>query len=141
MKKIILSLTALFCFGILTAQTTDVKPAEDKAEISFATIEHNYGTIDFGANGSCEFEFTNTGKVPLTLINVQASCGCTAPEWSKEPIKPGDKGKIMVKYNTQLPGTFQKSITVYSNAATTPIVLKIKGEVKPPQQHPAQEVK
>ncbi|MHC1705849.1 MAG: DUF1573 domain-containing protein [Tenuifilaceae bacterium] len=141
MKKIIFSLSTLFCVGILSAQTTEVKPVEEKAEISFISLEHNYGTMEYDANGTYEFEFTNTGKLPLTLLNVVPSCGCTAPEWSKEPIKPSEKGKIKVTYNTKIPGTFGKQITVYSNASTNPILLKIKGEVKPQAQQPQQEVK
>lgn len=134
MKKIILSISALFCFGMLSAQTNEVKPEGDKTEISFASTVHDYGTIEYNTNGTCEFEFTNTGKQPLTLVNVQASCGCTTPDWSKEPIKPKGKGKITVKYNTQIPGIFQKNIKVYSNATTSPVLLTIKGEVKPQQQ-------
>lgn len=134
MKKLILSISAILFFGMLNAQTTETVVTEEKGEITFVSLEHNYGTVEFNANGTCEFEFTNTGKIALVLNNVQASCGCTAPEWSKEPIKPGDKGKISVKYNTMIPGPFQKQIRVYSNATTNPVVLTIKGEVKPQQQ-------
>jgi hypothetical protein len=140
MKKILLSLSALFFAGMINAQTTEVKQDEAKGEITFVNVEHNYGTIEFDANGTCEFEFTNTGKGVVTLINVQASCGCTIPEWSKEPIKPGEKGKITVKYNTKNPGTFQKNISVFSNATVSPILLTIKGEVKP-QAQPQQPTK
>lgn len=139
MKKILLSLSAFFFVGMLNAQTTEVKQDEPKTEITFVNLEHNYGVIEYDANGTCEFEFTNSGTIVLTLSNVQASCGCTAPEWSKEPIKPGDKGKISVKYNTKIPGVFQKQIRVYSNATTSPLILTIKGEVKPqvqPQEQP-----
>jgi hypothetical protein len=139
MKKILFSLSALFLIGMVNAQTTGTTQVtqpvdETKTEITFTSLEHNYGTIEFDANGTCEFEFTNTGKVALTLSNVQASCGCTAPEWSKEPIKPGEKGKITVKYNTKLPGTFQKTIKVFSNSTVSPVVLTIKGEIKPKTQ-------
>jgi len=134
MKQILLLLSSLFFVGMLSAQTTETKQEEIKGEITFAVLEHNYGTIEYDANGTCEFEFTNTGKVVLTLNNVQASCGCTAPEWSKEPIKPGEKGKIIVKYNTKIAGTFQKSIKVFSNATVSPVVLIIKGDVKPKVQ-------
>ncbi len=130
MKRILLSISTIFIFGMLSAQTTETTVNEPKGEISFASLEHDYGSVDFNGNGTCEFEFTNTGKVILMLNNVQASCGCTTPDWSKEPIKPGDKGKITVKYNTQIPGPFQKQIRVYSNAAVNPVVLTIKGGVK-----------
>jgi len=134
MKKIFLSISALFLFGMLNAQTTETVVTEEKGEITFASLEHNYGSIELNANGTCEFEFTNTGKIPLVLNDVRASCGCTAPEWSRVPIKPGDKGKVTVKYNTQIPGPFQKQIKVYSNAVVSPVVLTVKGEVKPQVQ-------
>jgi hypothetical protein len=131
MKKIIFSVSAFLLFGTLSAQTTETT---NTGWITFTTLEHNYGTIEFNANGTCEFEFTNTGKDALILSNVQATCGCIRPDWSKVPLKPGDKGKITVKYNTQIPGPFQKQIRVYSNATTNPVVLVIKGEVKPQAQ-------
>lgn len=118
---------------MLSAQTTETS-TEVKGEITFTSLEHDYGSLVFNADGTCVFEFTNTGKVVLVLTNVQASCGCTAPSWSQEPIKPGDKGKITVKYNTQLPGPFQKTIRVYSNAAVNPITLTVKGTIKPQVQ-------
>ncbi len=130
MKKIAFTFIALFLGTFLFAQ--EKTPAvENKAEITFAKTVNDYGTIEQASNGTCEFEFTNTGKEALTLFNVQASCGCTAPEWSKEPVNPGSKGKIVVKYNTNGIGKFQKSITVYSNAKNNPTILTIKGEVVP----------
>lgn len=141
MKKLILSISMIFFFGMLSAQTTETKVNEEKSEITFTSLEHNYGVVEFNANGTCVFEFTNTSKLPLILVDVKASCGCTAPEWSKEPIKPGDKGKITVKYNTMIPGPFQKTITVTSNAKTNPVYLIIKGEVKPQQPTPSAEQK
>ena len=66
----------------------------------------------------------------MILSNVKSSCGCTIPEWTKEPIMPKASGVIKVKYNTTRVGTFQKSITVYSNAKNSPVVLTIKGEVE-----------
>lgn len=140
MKKLLLSISAIFFFGLLSAQTTETVVNEPKGEITFTSVEHDYGTVEYNANGTCVFEFTNTGKAVLVLSNVQPSCGCTSPEWSKEPIKPGDKGKISVRYNTAIVGPFHKTITVLSNAVTNPVVLTIKGEVKP-QVQPQPEVK
>ncbi len=78
------------------------------------------------------FSFTNTGSVPLMIKQVHASCGCTAPSWSKEPVLPGKKGFVGATYNpTNRPGPFSKTITVVSNAATASKVLTIKGEVDP----------
>ncbi|MFC2086425.1 DUF1573 domain-containing protein, partial [Bacteroidota bacterium] len=98
-------------------------------EISFDKLVHDYGTIEKGADGMCEFVFTNTGKEPLILENVRSSCGCTVPSWPKEPVKKKKTGTIKVKYNTNRVGTISKSVTVYSNAKNSPIKLKIIGKV------------
>jgi len=128
MKKLLLSLTAIL-FAFTTFAQTDTVAVETKADIAFNKTVHDYGTVEQGGNGICEFEFTNTGKIPLTLLNVQASCGCTVPQWSKEPVIPGAKGKITVKYNTNGIGKFQKTVHVFSNAKSNPSMLTIKGEV------------
>jgi hypothetical protein len=101
--------------------------------IIFKTTIYDYGTIAQGADGNCEFTFTNKGKSPLVLSNVQASCGCTTPEWPKEPISPGKTGVIKVTYNTNNTGPFRKSITVNSSAANSSVVLIITGSVTPKQ--------
>jgi hypothetical protein len=106
--------------------------------IQFDSMVHDYGSIVKGSDGSCEFVFKNTGKTPLILNNVQASCGCTVPEWTREPVQPGKSGVIKVKYNTQIVSTFNKSITVTSNAKNSTVILSIKGTVTEP---PAAEVK
>ncbi len=134
MKKIILSISAIFFFGMLSAQTVQTSVAEEKGEITFTSLEHDYGTLEYGANSTYVFEFTNTGKVPLVLINVEPQCGCTKGDWTKEPVKPGDKGKVTISYNTNLVGPFQKVIRVYSNAAVNPVVLTIKGIINPQVQ-------
>ncbi|HBI81210.1 MAG TPA: hypothetical protein DDY04_04530 [Bacteroidales bacterium] len=99
--------------------------------IRFNTTEIDYGTIPQHSDGSRYFEFINTGSNPLILTNVVASCGCTATEWPREPIKPGEKGTITVKYNTAIVGTFRKSIRVFTNSGNEPVLLIIKGEIKP----------
>jgi hypothetical protein len=78
---------------------------------------------------TCTFEFTNTGKEPLILQQVQPSCGCTAPVWTKEPIAPGEKGEILATYNPGGPMPFDKILTVRSNGNPSSIVLHIKGVV------------
>lgn len=107
------------------AQTTD----DTTRVISFEKTVHDYGTIVQGSEGTCEFKFTNLGKTPLILNNVTASCGCTVPSWTREPVESGKQGLISVKYNTNLVGSFTKSITVISNAKNTPVILTIKGTV------------
>ena len=98
--------------------------------IEFEVIEHNFGIIPQGGNGTFEFVFTNTGTEPLILSNVRSSCGCTVPSWPHEPIPVGGKESIKVKYDTNRLGQFNKTISVYSNAKEEPIILKIAGEVQ-----------
>jgi hypothetical protein len=92
---------------------------------------HDFGTIKESAGSvSTVFTITNTGKEPLILVNVKASCGCTTPEWTKEPIAPGKQGQIKATYNpANRPGAFNKTITVSSNGSPSSLTLNIKGEV------------
>lgn len=98
-------------------------------DIKFEKMVHDYGTIQKGSDGSCEFVFKNTGKEPLVLSNVKSSCGCTVPTWPKEPILAGNSGVIKVVYDTKRVGAINKSIFVNSNANEGVIQLKIKGQV------------
>lgn len=135
-KAFILSIIALFAPLCLRAQ--DVAPVQDTTngpKIQFTSTVHEYGTLQKGADGNCEFTFTNTGNEPLVLSNVRASCGCTTPSWTQKPVLPGQTGTIKVRYNTNNIGTFTKSITVTSNAVNNPRVqLKIKGNVLKPEE-------
>lgn len=111
--------------------TTAQADSTNKAKIVFENLVHDYGSITVSSEGTCVFKFKNEGKQPLVLSSVNASCGCTSPSWTREPIKPGETGEIKVKYDTNRIGAFSKSITVNSNAVNTPVVLKINGDVKP----------
>jgi len=108
-------------------------PAIKADSIIFEKLVNDYGTIIQGSDGSCEFKFMNKGKSALVLTNVQASCGCTVPTWPKEPVLPGKSATIKVSYNTNNQGTFIKTITVFSNALNSPVILTIKGKVAPKQ--------
>ena len=117
---------------IAGAQETEKKevPANG-AKIRFEEMEHQYGTIQKGGNGDCEFTFWNDGNEPLILQNVKASCGCTTPSYTQKPVMPGQSGVIKVHYNTNNVGGFSKTVTVTSNAVDNPrVVLRIKGNVK-----------
>jgi archaellum component FlaG (FlaF/FlaG flagellin family) len=92
------------------------------------------GDIPQGTPATYTFTFENTGKTPLIITNASASCGCTTPDWSKEPIKPGKKGFVKATYNAAAPGPFTKSVTVMSNATNSTIILYLKGDVKPTEQ-------
>ena len=133
MKKFaLICLFATMAFGFANAQETEKKevPANG-AKITFAEMEHNYGTLQKGGNGDCEFTFKNEGNEPLILSNVKASCGCTTPSYTQKPVMPGETGTIKVHYNTNNVGGFSKTVTVTSNAVDNPrVVLRIKGNVK-----------
>lgn len=142
MKKTIILSIALFAI-ILSGFTQEIKQVKiDKKapEITFEKNLHDFGTIPYRGDGTYEFKFKNTGKNPLTVSRVKTSCGCTTPEWSKEPVLKKKSGIIKVKYATNRIGSFTKTITVYSNAKNGAIVLTIKGKVlsakKPIEQSP-----
>jgi hypothetical protein len=106
--------------------------AKAQAKMDFKKEVHDYGNIKNGANGTCTFEFTNTGNAPLIISNAAGSCGCTVPTWPKEPIAPGVKGEIIVKYDTKRTGEFTKTVTLTSNGTEASKVLTIKGNVAAP---------
>ena len=143
MKKIFL-FAMLTVLGVTTSNAQETKKAKAPAEAKvvapklegagmvFETETIDYGTIEHNANGDREFVFTNNGNKPLIISNTQGSCGCTVPTTPKEPIAPGAKGIIGVKYATDRVGAFTKSVTVTSNAEGQPTkVLTIKGTVLP----------
>lgn len=138
MKK--LFLTAIIALGGLVsvnAQTPDVQaaPSDNKAaEIKFEKETHDFGAIPQGTPATYEFSFKNTGKTPLIITNASASCGCTTPDWTREPIKPGKTGTVKATYNAASPGSFTKSVTVVSNAKNSTVILYLKGDVKPAEQ-------
>ncbi len=127
MKK---SFFLIFVFFLAALTITAENPqTAAKDSIIFEKLVHDYGTITQGAEGGCEFVFTNKGEKPLLLSNVRASCGCTAPTWPREPILPGQKGVIKVGYNTNILGGFSKGISVTSNASNNTVNLTVKGNV------------
>lgn len=97
---------------------------------SFPENNYDFGSIKTGDQVSHTFEFTNTGNADLIITQVKASCGCTTPSYSKDPVKPGDKGKIEVTFNsTGMAGQIVKDITILANTTPTTKVLTISGEV------------
>lgn len=104
------------------------------AVMTFTESTHDFGTVKQKVPAVYEFEFTNTGNVPLLVQDVTASCGCTTPEWPKAPVLPGKAGKIKVSYNAESAGPFNKSVFIKSNASNVEkgerYELKIKGTVK-----------
>ncbi len=108
---------------------------DNGAKITMNKEVHDYGTVKNGSDGSCTFEFKNTGNAPLIISSCKGSCGCTVPTWPHEPIAPGETGVITVKYDTKRAGAINKSVTISSNATNTPEqIVRIKGNVLPPPE-------
>lgn len=99
-------------------------------KVTWAKESHDFGEIPQGKPVSVEFTFTNSGDEPLLIADVATSCGCTASDYTKEPIAPGKTSKIKVTYNAANPGNFTKTITVNFQDASLKKVLNIKGTVK-----------
>ncbi len=106
----------------------------DTTEISFDTVAFDFGIIEQGKKVTHSFPFTNTGKFPLVLKSVKASCGCTVPSWSKEPIAPGATGMVEVEFNTTgRKGIQQKTVTVDANTSPHINLLHFTAEIAAPE--------
>lgn len=103
-------------------------------EMSFDETEHDFGTMAQGTNVEHIFTFTNTGKAPLVITNATSSCGCTVPTWTKEPIAPGEKGEMLVKFNGTGQNQVTKTVNVVTNTENGREQLKIKAFVEPKAQ-------
>ena len=128
-KSIVLSFLSLFLTITFSQETITIN--HNAPEITFEKE-----VIDLGEfmqyddpSSKCEFLFTNTGKEPLIISKAKGSCGCTVPEWPKEPIMSGESGVIKVNYDEKRVGSFNKSITINSNAKNATQILKIKGKI------------
>ena len=121
MKKLLTVLALVFATIMVNAQ----------AQIDVNKETHDYGEMVQGGDPYCEFVVTNTGTEPLIISNAKGSCGCTVPEWTKEPILPGKTSIIKVRYDTKRVGPINKSVTITSNAENEPTkILRIKGNIK-----------
>lgn len=139
MKKI-LFLSAFSCLSVVMYAQNDVqKVATPSAEVAKPVVpdetllaketEHDFGKIPQGKPVTYVFVVSNTGKTALKIDNVQASCGCTTPEWDREKaIEPGASTKITVGYNAAAEGPFTKPVTITYNGTQTKQLI-IKGEV------------
>lgn len=137
MKNVFLLGLLLSIAGIANAQTATVAtPAVEVIQLKESI--YDFGKIPQGRPANYTFEITNTGKQPLVLDNVQAACGCTTPQWSKDPIPAGGTAKILVGYNAYAEGYFEKTITLQYNQNQTK-VMTIKGTVYKAPPAPAPE--
>ena len=132
MKKIItIMVLGLLTFTMNAQEKQETEKAKDSnaPAFEFVTEVIDYGKIALNADGVRTFKFKNVGKTPLVINDIKSSCGCTVPKKPAGPIMPGDSGEIEVKYATNRPGGFSKSITVSSNADEPVKMLQIKGIV------------
>lgn len=125
MRKFILLVSLVFACFIAGSQETPA--AEDILRLK--ETSHDFGKIPQGKPVYYFFEITNTGKTPLKLDDVHATCGCTTPEWSRDPIAPGATARIKVGYNAAAEGGFEKPITITYDSNKQSKVLTIKGVV------------
>jgi hypothetical protein len=138
MKQIkTLSIIAITCVALMsfttfsTSSSRLILPAAGNLiKVTWEKETHDFGEIPQGKPVSAEFAFTNAGDAPLLIADVATTCGCTASDYSKEPIAPGKSSKIKVTYNAANMGVFTKSITVNFSNAEAKKVLMIKGTVK-----------
>lgn len=124
----------LCCLCLIAAHMA----AQNGAHISADELTYNFGTIaEADGLASHTFVIKNTGDKPLVVTRITASCGCTQPEWTKEPIAPGKTGNVKVTYNPKgRPGPFYKTISIFSNGKKGSYTLAIKGNVTPKPLQP-----
>lgn len=147
MKRIALALSGLLLVSMTSCNDASSKIASDSdsestsvdvssvdgegsPKFSFSEEAFDFGTITEGDVAKHDFEFTNSGDAPLIITNAQGSCGCTVPEWPREPIAPGETGIIHVEFNSKgKPGNNQKEVTLSANTEPNTYVLKISAQV------------
>ena len=149
--KQLLALTILVTFSLISckenvankinkenlevAKERDYKLNQGAAVIAFSKTEHDFGVINEGDIVETTFSFKNTGKSELIITNAVGSCGCTVPEWPKEPISAGESGQIKVIFNSQgKPNKQSKTITLTTNTANGKETVLVKAEVTPKQK-------
>lgn len=142
MKTIKLTLVTLFISAISFAQNVETKTtqAQTPSTLKWDNETHDFGTLEKGKPATHEFTFTNTTKQTVLITNVRPSCGCTAANYTKTPIKPGEKGMVAATYNAASPGAFTKSITVTTSDSEMPKSLTIRGKVEAPAEAPAKTI-
>lgn len=137
MKKIVL-FSAMVLGSFMAFAQPNTNAVVTGPAISIDKEVHDYGTVPFGGNGTCEFKVTNTGTEALILSKCKGSCGCTVPTCEPNPIAPGASTTITVKYDTKRSGPINKSVTINSNAVNEPVkIVRIKGTVEADPNAPA----
>src|SRR5688572_3257873 len=133
MKKICLILLVVAfttpSFSQQLAVINFLSPRFETPDFLWIVTTYDFGKIKLNKPATHEFRFTNSGDTPLVISSVQASCGCTVTDYSKDPIAPGAEGYVKATYNAAKVGVFSKTVTVNANADDSVVLLTIKGEV------------
>ena len=127
MKKMIFTLSLVLLGAWAIAQ--DEAPAKKGPVMSFESMIVDYGTIEENADPLRVVKFTNTGDEPLIISNARGSCGCTVPEWPKQPIMPGETSEIEIRYATNRIGQFTKTVKITTNEGNDGHTITVKGKV------------
>lgn len=139
MKKVLITLN-IACLMVVAGVFSTFAQGKTGPALTAESFVVDYGEVSYGGDGVREFKFKNNGSEPLMITNAKGSCGCTVPEWPKEPIRPGQTGIIKIKYDTKRSGPISKTVTVTTNevesqdANGNPVyknhTVQIKGTVK-----------
>ncbi len=114
------------------ASRTETLDNRAKTSISFSKYEHDFGNLDQESHNHYSFTFTNTGREPLVIESATGSCGCTVPNYPKQPIPPGGTGNIEIEYKPGKQENAQtKTVTIVANTEPKETVLRVKAFVKP----------
>lgn len=140
---ITLLLTAFAAFSV-AAQQQEAKKADDVKEETETPVDGpqmtlestvvDYGEIEHGSDPLRTVSFTNTGTAPLVISNAKGSCGCTVPNWPREPIAPGETSQIEIRYDTKRTGAINKTVRLTTNDAIGQYTLRVTGKIKPKVQ-------
>lgn len=122
MKRYIITFTVVILFALTVK-------SQSGPYIKFDKLVHDFGNILQDDKAIYDFKFTNTGDAPLIISMARSSCGCTVPNWPKQPILPGESSTIRVKYDSHRIGPINKQIVIESNSSTGTVYLKITGNV------------
>lgn len=124
--------TLRLAFVLLVLPFAAAAAQAPQGRIAFEATEHDFGVFEEGEAARHVFTFRNDGAAPLRLTAVRPSCGCTSPEWTREPVAPGETGRITVSYESEgRPGAFQKTINVETDGEPDLVILRIRGEARP----------
>ncbi|PKP08240.1 MAG: hypothetical protein CVU09_16690 [Bacteroidetes bacterium HGW-Bacteroidetes-4] len=130
MAKLLSALLFSFITATLWGQpVTDSLPTKPDQYIECNTDKHDFGILEKGEKATFTFELTNKNTKPLVIWHVSTSCGCTSPNWTKNPVPQNQTANIGVVFDALEPGYFEKLIMVYTNFADKPLKLSITGSV------------